>query len=154
MKYCLIPVFALFTLAASYGQSKPVDFFTLKNYFFKDPTLLPPGFNCMLISNKAQFDKTFGIEPGLKNDTLAPHFWREYVVAIAVAPSYYEVEVSIDKIDEQGHILNVYCSDSRGGKRDYLSTALSMVTIERSKKIKTIRFFKGKMQLMTLGVVK
>ncbi len=154
MKYFLVSAFTVFICAAVHAQTKPVDFFILKNYQLKNPTGLPPGFNCLLISNKAQFEQVFDIDPKLKNDTLAPHFWREYVLGVAVAPSYYDIDLSIDKIDEQGHILNVYCSDSKGDRRDYLSTALVLVTIERSKHIKTIRFFKGKMQLMTLGVVK
>lgn len=154
MKYYLLTAIAIVTWASAYAQPKPVDFFTLKNYVLKNPTGLAPGFNCLLISNKAQFEQVFDIDPKLKNDTLAPHFWREYVLGIAVAPSYYDIDLSIDKIDEEGHILNVYCSDSKGDKRDYLSTALVLITIQRSKHIKTIRFFKRKMQLMTLGVVK
>lgn len=154
MKYYLLPALILFVLAAANAQPKPVDVFPLKNYTLKNAGDIPPGFNCLLISNKAQFEKTFYIEPKLMNDTLAPHFWREYVLAVAVSPSYKEIKVSIDRAEQEGHILNVYCSSTKGEERDYMTSALALVTIERNKNIKTIRFYKGKMPLMTLGVVK
>ncbi len=152
MKRSFIAMLCVLCSYQLYAQ-RNIDFTPLNNYFVKNTYKLAPGINCMFISNKAQFEKTFGIAVTMQNDTLAPHFWREYVLAVAISPTYYNMTVSIDRAELNGHILNVYCSTTKGGKNTYVSVPLSLVVIERNKNIKTIRFYKGNIILMTLGVV-
>lgn len=106
MKSLLVAVFALMPFIL-FAQPVKVPVRPMQDYhFIGDNAALKPGVNCMVITNRKQFEKTFGKTD--RPDT--PSFANELMLVLLMPETRRESRLYFERISmKAGEFIEVYC---------------------------------------------
>lgn len=140
----LFPLLVTFSASA---QPTTVKIRPLEGYFILDEHLLEKKINCLVIDNRKDFIKYFG----LVNRPDTPQFSREIMIVLALEPSKKQSKISLERVTmKAGDYLEVYCGLQLNlFPLTYTAYPIVAGTVPRIPGITTINFYNEKgMKLM------
>lgn len=141
MKRYLVLSLLFLSLAAS-AQPTTVRMRSLEGYFILNDRFLERKVNCMVVSDRREFVKLFG----LMNRPDTPDFSKEILLVLALSPGKKQSEISLEKVlMKTGDFMEVYCG-LRLDRFPVTYKAYPIVTgvVPRFPGLKTINFYNEK----------
>lgn len=151
MKSILI-LLSVFLTAHLYAQPVPVEIKKLDNYYYIGAPL-KSGVNCMVLSDRKQFEKMFGKTS--RPDT--PDFSKEWMLILAMPETKHQCDLSFQRVSmKAGQFIEVYCGlDLNKFPLTYKYIPLTACVIPKYKGIHKINFYDAhKMRPLTSVEVK
>lgn len=152
MKQFVSIILLLLVGVAVDAQPSTVKIRPLEGYFILDEHLLEKGINCLVISDRREFIKYFG----LVNRPDTPQFTKEVMIVLALSPTKKQSKISLERATmKAGDYLEVYCGIQLNlFPLTYTAYPIVAGTVPRLPGITTINFYnqKGMKQMASLPV--
>jgi len=151
MKSILI-LLSVFIAVSLHAQPVPVEIRKLDNYYYLGAPL-KPWVNCMVLSDRKQFEKTFGKTS--RPDT--PDFSKEWMLVLTMPETKHQCDLTFQRISmKAGQFIEVYCGlDLDKFPLTYKYIPLTACAIPKYKGIHKLNFYnERKMRLLASVEVK
>ncbi len=152
MKSLLLALLCLYA-GMVYGQPTPVAIKPMKDYQFAgDAGMLKSGVNCIVLSDRKQFEKIFGTTD--RADT--PQFAKEWMLVLLLPATKKEAKLDFRRISvKAGDFIEVYCNiETRIQPLTYSYYPISTCVIPKYPGIHKINFYhENNMRLLSVAEV-
>ena len=130
-----------FSLQAA-AQPTPLRMRPLEGYYITDDAAFEPGLNCIVVTNRRQFEKLFGY----MNRPDTPNFSRELMLVLAFPPGRQASLVGFHRVlMKAGNFVEVYCAiERRRYPLTYKAYPIIACAIPRHAETRFVRFYNEK----------